>query len=78
MHPQSRQFGYRSRVDAAPLMSSGPPALSDVSAQVGLSASRNRSSHDIIVKQHGGTIDVETEPGLFIEFKIVLPRRNQR
>jgi signal transduction histidine kinase len=31
-------------------------------------------SHDIIVKLHGGTIDVETEPGLFTEFKIVLPR----
>ena len=31
-------------------------------------------SHDIIVKQHGGTIDVETEPGEFTEFKIVLPR----
>jgi two-component system, NtrC family, sensor kinase len=31
-------------------------------------------SHDIIVKQHGGTIDVETEPWLFTEFKIVLPR----
>jgi two-component system NtrC family sensor kinase len=35
-------------------------------------------SHDIIVKQHGGSIDVETEPGLFTEFKIVLPRANQR
>jgi two-component system NtrC family sensor kinase len=31
-------------------------------------------SHDIIVKQHGGSIDVETEPGQFTEFKIVLPR----
>jgi two-component system NtrC family sensor kinase len=31
-------------------------------------------SHDIIVKQHGGTIDVETEPGKFTEFTIVLPR----
>jgi two-component system, NtrC family, sensor kinase len=31
-------------------------------------------SHDIIVKRHGGSIDVETEPGLFTEFKIVLPR----
>ena len=31
-------------------------------------------SHDIIVKQHGGLIDVETEPGLFTEFRIVLPR----
>ena len=35
-------------------------------------------SHDIIVKQHGGSIDVETERGLFTEFKIVLPRTNQR
>ena len=31
-------------------------------------------SHDIIVKQHGGTIDVETEPGEFTEFTIILPR----
>jgi GAF domain-containing protein len=31
-------------------------------------------SHDIIVKQHGGTIDVDTVPGAFTEFKIVLPR----
>jgi GAF domain-containing protein len=35
-------------------------------------------SHDIIVKQHGGSIDVETELGLFTEFKIVLPRTNLR
>jgi len=35
-------------------------------------------SHDIIVKQHGGSIDVETERGLFTEFKIVLPRTGQR
>ena len=31
-------------------------------------------SHDIIVKQHGGRIDVETEPGVFTEFIITLPR----
>jgi len=35
-------------------------------------------SHDIIVKQHGGSIDVETEPGQFTEFKIVLPRTSPR
>ena len=33
-------------------------------------------SHDIIVKQHGGRIDVETESGKFTEFTIVLPRAN--
>jgi len=31
-------------------------------------------SHDIIVKQHGGKIDVDTEPGVFTEFIITLPR----
>jgi signal transduction histidine kinase len=31
-------------------------------------------SHDIIVKQHGGKIDVDTEPGAFTEFIITLPR----
>jgi two-component system NtrC family sensor kinase len=31
-------------------------------------------SHDIVVKQHGGTIDVATEPGAFTEFTIRLPR----
>jgi two-component system, NtrC family, sensor kinase len=31
-------------------------------------------SHDIVVKQHAGTIDVETDPGGFTEFVITLPR----
>ena len=31
-------------------------------------------SHDIVVKQHGGTIDIATEPGAFTEFIITLPR----
>jgi signal transduction histidine kinase len=31
-------------------------------------------SHDIVVKQHGGKIDVHTEPGAFTEFIITLPR----
>src|SRR5208337_1839227 len=31
-------------------------------------------SHDIVVKQHGGSIDVATAPGAFTEFTIVLPR----
>ena len=32
-------------------------------------------SHDIIVKQHSGSIEVETEPGAFTEFRIILPRK---
>ena len=32
-------------------------------------------SHDIIVKQHAGSIVVDTEPNQFTEFKIVLPRK---
>jgi GAF domain-containing protein len=35
-------------------------------------------SHDIIVKQHGGSIDLETKFGLFTEFKIILPRTSKR
>ncbi|MGC1358567.1 MAG: ATP-binding protein, partial [Xanthobacteraceae bacterium] len=31
-------------------------------------------SHDIIVKQHAGSIEVYTQLGEFTEFRIVLPR----
>jgi signal transduction histidine kinase len=32
-------------------------------------------SYDIVAKQHGGTIEVDTKPGEFTEFVITLPRR---
>jgi len=32
-------------------------------------------SHDIVVKQHGGVIEVDTQPGAFTEFRIILPRK---
>ena len=31
-------------------------------------------SHDIIVKQHAGSIEVDTQPGEFTEIRIILPR----
>ena len=31
-------------------------------------------SHDIIVKQHAGSIEVDTLPGEFTEIRIILPR----
>ncbi len=35
-------------------------------------------SYDIIVKQHAGSIEVDTRPGEFTEFKVILPRRAAR
>ena len=32
-------------------------------------------THDIIVKQHGGSIEVDTKPGEFAEIRLILPRR---
>ena len=31
-------------------------------------------SHDIIVKQHGGSIEIDTQPGQFTEIRVILPR----
>ena len=31
-------------------------------------------SHDIVVKQHGGSIEVDTQPGEYTEIRIILPR----
>jgi len=32
-------------------------------------------SHDIVVKQHAGSIEVDTEPGAFTEIRVILPRK---
>ncbi len=34
-------------------------------------------SFDIVVKQHSGSIEVDTQPGKFTEFRVVLPRSAQ-
>lgn len=34
-------------------------------------------SYDIVTQQHGGTIEVESEPGSFTEFNVRLPRRRR-
>jgi signal transduction histidine kinase len=31
-------------------------------------------SHDIIVKQHAGSIEIDTQPGGFTEIRVILPR----
>ena len=31
-------------------------------------------SHDIVVKQHSGSIEIESQPGEYAEVRIVLPR----
>ena len=31
-------------------------------------------SHDIVVKQHAGSIEVDTQAGEFTEIRIILPR----
>jgi signal transduction histidine kinase len=32
-------------------------------------------THDIVVKQHSGSIEVDTQPGEFTEIRITLPRK---
>jgi signal transduction histidine kinase len=32
-------------------------------------------THDILVKQHSGSIEVDTQPGEFAEIRIILPRK---
>jgi signal transduction histidine kinase len=66
-----RDNGTGSRTRSEPRCStrSSPPNR-PARAQV----SGSRSAHDIVVKQHGGAIAVETQPGVFTEFIITLPR----
>ena len=35
---------------------------------------RSRPRRPIIAKQHGGSIEVDTQPGEFTEIRVVLPR----
>lgn len=48
-----------------------PPAFIEARKGTGLGLS---ISHDIIVKQHGGSIEIDTEPGQFTEIRVILPR----
>jgi two-component system, NtrC family, sensor kinase len=35
-------------------------------------------SHDVVVKQHGGSIEVDTVPGEFAEIRVILSRSLSR
>jgi signal transduction histidine kinase len=59
--------------DAPALTADEPSSASAGGEGTGLGLSM---SHDIIVKQHGGKIDVQTEPGVSTEFIITLPRNS--
>jgi hypothetical protein len=48
--------------------------LTAVAAWTVTSKAASQSFNDIIVKQRGGSIEVDTQPGVFTEFRIVLPR----
>jgi signal transduction histidine kinase len=50
------------------------PLRKQVAGYVTITPTRLPMTHDIIVKQHGGSINVETEPGVFTDFIITLPR----
>jgi signal transduction histidine kinase len=64
------QSGPRSARDN-PFLGTAANCYHDVGTGLGLSI-----SHDIIVKQHGGAIDVDSKPGVYTEFRIILPRRS--
>ena len=64
------QSGPRSARDN-PFLRTAANCYHDVGTGLGLSI-----SHDIIVKQHGGAIDVDSKPGGYAEFRIILPRRS--
>jgi signal transduction histidine kinase len=62
------------------IVACAPPSESDAASVVGRKPAGEGTglglsiSHDIIVKQHGGSIEVDTQPGEFTEIRIILPR----